>query len=558
MDGLRRRLTRAIDRRAIGGAEPGPYEIVVRRDLQVPMDDGVELLADLITPIDAPAGSPTILIRGPYGRRGLVAGSARALAYEGCTVIYQSCRGTFGSGGVFTPFVDEEADGLATHRWVRRQPWFTGTLVTYGPSYLGFTQWAVAGRLHREQPAEAPDALVLLITTPEFGDPTWMRGVFTLDTALGWTRMMDRITRGGASMMLMLVPDPKLRKALDVLPLSRADTAATGHPVHWYQDWIAHERPTDDYWGRMSHAETVPDVTAPVLMVTGWYDVFLPWQLRTYAALVGAGNQPRLTIGPWGHVSPEMAGPTHADAVAFLREEIGGAASTRPAPVRVFQTGAESWHELSEWPPAGVAGQEWFLQPGGGLDRTAAAGGLTSYVYEPNDPTPSVGGPTLGPETLPMDNTRHERRRDVLAFRSARLTAPVSIAGSPVARVRVRGSAASFDVFIRLTDVTPNGRVITVCDGIRRVGSSAIRADDPAPDDDGFREVEVELWPTLHQFAAGHRIGVQVSSGAHPRLARNPGTGEPATTAGRTVPSRQEISHDGPRASRVELPIWVR
>jgi putative CocE/NonD family hydrolase len=291
-------------------------------------------------------------------------------------------------------------------------------------------------------------------------------------------------------------------------------------------------------------------------MVTGWYDIFLPWQLRTYAALVGAGNQPRLTIGPWGHVSPEMSGPTHIDTVAFLREEIGGAVSTRPAPVRVFRTGAECWHDLPAWPPVEVTAVEWFLQPGGGLARTAAGGGATSYTYEPRDPTPSVGGPTLGPDTLPMDNARHERRTDVVSFRSEPLDAPVSIAGNPVARIRVRGSAPSFDLFVRLTDAGPGGRVITVCDGLRRVGSIGTTETDPVPDDAGFREVEIELWPTFHEFAAGHRIGVQISSGAHPRYARNPGTGEPAAVAERTLPSRQELSHDGPAGCRVELPVW--
>ena len=552
----RRRLTRTIDARAVGRAEPGPYEIEIQRDLRVPMDDGVELLADLITPVGAPAGSATILLRGPYGRRGLSAVAARSLARQGCTVIYQSCRGTFGSGGRFTPFVDEEADGLATHRWVRAQPWFSGTLVTYGPSYLGFTQWAVAGRLRREQPDEAPDGYVLLITTPDFGAPTWYGGTFSLQTALGWSRTMDRIGRG-SSMLTMMLPDPKLRRAFGVLPLGRGDVAATGHPLHWYRDWIAHELVGDDYWERISYESSVTDITAPVLMVTGWYDLFLPWQLRTYAALVEAGNQPWLTIGPWAHVSPQMAGPTHADTVAFLRERVGDTPSTRRSPVRAYRTGAERWHDLPAWPPPGVTGEEWFLRSDGGFGPAGATGGLTSYVYEPNDPTPSVGGPSLErATTLPEDNARHERRRDVISFRSAPLAAPLTLAGESMARLRVRGSAPSFDVFVRITDVRPDGRVITVCDGIRRIGSIATREGDPAPDEDGFREIEIVLLPTFHEFAAEHRIGVQISSGSHPLYARNPGTGEPAASAERTVPSRQEISHDGPWASRIELPVW--
>ena len=143
-----------------------------------------------------------------------------------------------------------------------------------------------------------------------------------------------------------------------------------------------------------------------------------------------------------------------------------------------------------------------------------------------------------------------------MSFHSEPLDAAVDLAGEPTAEIRVRSSARSFDLFVRITDVHPDGQVMTVCDGIRRIGSIGSALTDPAPDDDGYREVSLSLWPTFHRFAAGHRIGLQVSSGAHPRYARNPGTGEPAADAARTVPSRQELSHDGSRASRIRLPIW--
>ena len=80
MTTLRQRLTRSLDARTRKGVDLGPYDITIERDLRVPMDDGVELLADLIRPVgaDVPA-LPTVVIRGPYGRRGLLAGSARAL-----------------------------------------------------------------------------------------------------------------------------------------------------------------------------------------------------------------------------------------------------------------------------------------------------------------------------------------------------------------------------------------------------------------------------------------------------------------------------------------------
>jgi predicted acyl esterase len=45
-------------------------DVVVRNDLRVPMRDGVVLLADHYAPRGGEGRLPTVLIRGPYGRRG--------------------------------------------------------------------------------------------------------------------------------------------------------------------------------------------------------------------------------------------------------------------------------------------------------------------------------------------------------------------------------------------------------------------------------------------------------------------------------------------------------
>ncbi|MGA4790165.1 CocE/NonD family hydrolase [Nocardia sp. AB354] len=555
----RQRLSRWIQARIIKGLVPGPHDITIRKNLRVPMDDGVELLADLITPIgDTDPRLPTIVIRGPYGRSGPVAGHARALAREGFPVLFQSCRGTWGSRGVFTPQIDEQRDGIATHRWVREQDWCTGRVVTFGPSYMGFTQWAVAGKLQKEDPDIAPDALCLIVTMPDFGAITWDNAAFALRNALGWTQMMDRMIHRQLLALVLgqLRPDRKLRKAFDVLPLSGGDVAANGRRVHWYQDWVAHERLTDEYWTQQSHTASVPDVTAPVYMITGWYDIFLPWQLRNYAQLAEAGRPPRLTVGPWGHLTRDMGAPTIRESAEFLKEHFADAPSKRVAPVRAYLTGAEQWHDLHSWPPPGTTSETLYLHAPRKLGPALPEGGITSYVYDPADPTPAVGGPSLGPTSAPVDNAAHERRPDVTVFRGEPLTSPVTVAGEPLARISFRSSQPSADIFVRICDLHPDGRSMTVCDGIRRIGSIATADTDPAPDADGFRDIEVRLWPTFHRFAAGHRISVQISSGAHPRYARNPGSGEPAATAATIHVAKQEISHAPASASRIELPVW--
>src|SRR5207248_2369069 len=136
---------------------PLTRDLSIRRDLRVPMPDGVVLLADLWAPRASTASLPTALLRSPYGRRGLLgSGLARPLAERGFQVLIQSTRGTFGSGGVFDPMRQEREDGLATLDWVVKQAWFDGSIVLIGGSYLGYVQWAVADRLPPEVKAMIP------------------------------------------------------------------------------------------------------------------------------------------------------------------------------------------------------------------------------------------------------------------------------------------------------------------------------------------------------------------------------------------------------------------
>ena len=146
----------------------------------------------------------------------------------------------------------------------------------------------------------------------------------------------------------------------------------------------------------------------------------------------------------------------------------------------------------------------------------------------------------------PRDNRAVEARADVLVYSSHVLERDLEIVGPVVATVKVRGSRPYHDVFVRLCDVEPSGRSVNVCDGLARV-----TPDSHPSDGDGWAEVTVDLWPAAHRFRTGHRIRVQVSGGAHPRYARNPGTAEPLATAMDLRPVDVEVAH-GP--SMVWLP----
>jgi hypothetical protein len=138
----------------------------------------------------------------------------------------------------------------------------------------------------------------------------------------------------------------------------------------------------------------------------------------------------------------------------------------------------------------------------------------------------------------------------VLTYTTEALTDDVTIIGGVTATLYVRSSLEHTDFFARLCDVAPNGRSTNLCDGIVRVRPGTV-----APQNDGTMAIDIELAPTANTFRRGHRIRLQVSSGAHPLYARNLGGGEPLGKATTLVAAAQEIFHDPDHPSSVQLPV---
>ncbi|MGH2910649.1 MAG: CocE/NonD family hydrolase, partial [Solirubrobacteraceae bacterium] len=242
--------------------------LVHDRDLPVEMDDGVVLLADRWAAAPgADRSQPTVLVRSPYGRRqfvGLLFG--RLLAERGLQVVVQSVRGTFGSGGSFAPF-DERADGAATLRWLRVQPWHAGRVATFGPSYLGFVQWALAA----DEPEDLA-ALAIQVSASEFHSQTYAGGSVSLETIASWMAIVAVQERRLAP----LAVNRALRSLGGLLhehPLIGLDEVATGGPVAWLRESFEHPARDGDYWRHRDFSAAVGRVTAPVSFVGGWHDI---------------------------------------------------------------------------------------------------------------------------------------------------------------------------------------------------------------------------------------------------------------------------------------------
>jgi len=537
---------------ALSLPHPRDTAVSVERSVRVPMDDGVALVGDLYSP-HGNGPHPTVLVRTPYGRRGpLGLFLGRIFAERGYRVMMQSCRGTFGSGGVFDPNFDERADGLATIRWIEQQPWFDGRLAMNGPSYMGGVQWAVA-----DDAGPVLRALCTHVTYSNIARHWFGGGALALEDAIDWTTMVSEQEKRFASVKVLL--GTKLRKldrVVNELPVADLDERLVARRVPYWRDIVEHPSIEDPIWQPIDHSERVAAVVAPVLQVGGWYDIFLPTQLDDYRTLVTAGHQPRLVVGPWTHTAPRGFATQITESLRWLDRHVLGTgpseALATEMPVRLFVMGTGQWRDFSSWPPQGFAAQRWHLQPGGGLDPAEPADTEPdTYRYDPADPTPIVGGTLLRRTGGRREQGATERRDDVLVFTSDVLAADVEVIGEVIAEIHVASDLAHFDVFVRLCVVDQQGRSFNVCDGLERVSPTRGRT----PPTDGIWKVRVGLWPTAQRFLAGHRIRVQVASGAHPRFGRNLGTGEPLGSAMTMRVAQQSIHHDPRHPSAIVLPV---
>ncbi len=527
------------------------HDLVCERDLRVTMDDGAVLLADrYVARATREQPQPTVLVRSPYGRSqlvGLIFG--RLLAERGLQVIVQSVRGTFGSQGTFSPF-EERADGLATLRWIRAQPWHAERIGMIGPSYLGLVQWALA--------PEAGDdlaALAIQVSASQFHGQAYAGGSLALESAASWLVLVAAQERRLAP-LAMARGLRRLPTLFAQLPITDLDVRATGAEVAWFREGLASSGREDAYWVARDYASGVGRVAAQVQLIGGWQDIFLPWLLEDFAALQAAGRAPQLIIGPWTHTAPGLLTAGIREGLGWLRAHLlDDHRLLRPSTVRAFITGERAgggWRELGSWPPPGTGERRLWLADGGSLQDIEPADDPESgdrYRYDPADPTPSLGGPVLLAREPVIDNRVLEARPDVLTYTTAPLPDAVEAIGPVRVELCVRTSSPHFDLFARVCDVDADGASWNVCDALTRVMPGRF-----APAADNTVRVPFDLWPMGHRFAAGHRIRLQVSSGAHPRYARNPGTGEDLATATTLRPVDIEVLHDIRHPSVLVLP----
>jgi uncharacterized protein len=579
-------------------------QILIDRNVFIPMRDGIRLCADIYRPVnDIPV--PAILVRLPYDKDDLMMHMEAVVpvraAEQGYAVVYQDTRGRYRSEGDFYPFVYEGQDGYDTIEWIAAQAWCSGAVGMSGASYFGATQWLAA----IEQPPHLR-AIAPVVTSSEYYEGwTYQGGAFQLGFCLYWVLLglaPDTIIRlakahegndGEFKRLLAALDD--IEEQYHHLPLSTLPIFNNSQAAGYYFDWLAHET-RDVYWKGSSIQSSYDKIQVPAFNIGGWYDLFLKGTLENYEGMRAVGGsakarkEQRLLVAPWSHgnFSAEFPGIRFGEAASAYGIDLQGevlqffdhhlkekdAQVEDPQRVRIFIMGENCWRNEADWPLPDTEYVPWYLHSDGSAGQHAGKLSLQpptsetadSYVYDPHHPAPTVGGPTFLPglragfNAGPLDQGEVEKRSDVLTFTTDPLAEALEVIGPLTMRLWASSSAPDTHFVAKLCDVYPDGTSRLLSEGILRAcfRHGFERAEWLTPGQVAL--FEIDMVATANVFLPGHRIRVDVTSSSFPRFNVHPNTNQPLADYSEQdfVAAKQYVFHDSDHASQIILPVINR
>jgi putative CocE/NonD family hydrolase len=528
----------------------------------IPMRDGVGLAASLWLPYGA-GPHPVVICRTPYDRTEY-SGWAQMLTLRGIAFLSVDVRGRYDSEGEWEPVVHEGKDGQDVIAWAAAQGWCNGRIATFGGSYDAWVQLLAASRGTPEL-----DAMVLLVAPADpFENIPYDNGGYYVGFSFWAAENRGRTV------------DP-LTEMVDFLgifasyPINRWDDLL-GRPAPWLDRWLASWQ-LDQYWLDRSYEPGLDRVTQPSLLITGWFDRDQPGCIRTFQTLrrhpdASVREGQKLILGPWMHYLTylptwgELSFPENAEIdlervlLDWLLSQLTGDGERPGAPVDYYLMGRNVWLTADQWPPSTSRLQSFYLAVDGSLPTGLTEAATASYVYDPSDPTPLVSpldshdlGYLFG--HVPLDASGVIERADTLLFASELLVKPLAIAGPVTAEIYISSSAEDTDVAAQLLDLTPDGRAITIQHGLSRVRFRN-GYDSPEPLLPGQVEmITIDLWSIAYEVAAGHRIGLLVSSAQFPAFDAHRNRFDNLATGTEWSIATQTVHMGTENPSRLLLPV---
>jgi putative CocE/NonD family hydrolase len=575
---------------AWGQASP---EAVIERNVEMKTRDGVTLRADIYRP-GADGTFPVLLQRTPYNKDN-AANFGRTAAARGYIVVVQDVRGRYSSDGEWYTFKHETDDGYDTVEWAAALPHSNGKVGMFGGSYVGATQMLAA----IGHPPHLAGICPVVTASNYHENWTYQGGAFEQWFNESWTSGLAQNTlnreisaatnaRMGNSVL------PMKNYPLFNLQIDPGAPAATAKLAPYFLDWLDHPL-YDGYWKQWSIEENYQNIQVPALTIAAWYDIFQGGSLRNFVGLKAragteaARNSQYLIVAIGGHsgwkrtvgavdFGPEAPFDENAvtlDWYDFLFKGKQNEFATEK-PVKLFVMGENKWRHEDTWPLERAKPTAYFLRSAGKANSASGDGALStelslaaagheaadSYVYDPANPVPTVGGPLCcdGDHLAagPRDQQEVEKRQDVLIYSTPPLDQDLEVTGPVSLDLFAKSSAVDTDFTAKLVDVWPNGFAQNLTEGILRARFRESRsAATPIVPGKVF-EYKIDMWSTSNVFLKGHRIRVEVSSSNFPRFDRNLNTGKDASTDTNFVKATNTVLHDREHPSALVLPVVPR
>jgi putative CocE/NonD family hydrolase len=484
-----------------------------RRDVMVPMRDGVKLHTVILIPKGAHHAG-ILFTRTPYDANALthlsmsghlgptLAGYdnvADIIVEDGYIRVVQDVRGKYGSEGDYvmnrpphgplnpTP-VDDATDTYDSIDWlVKNIPETNGKVATLGISYDGFEPLMALIHPH---PALKVSVPMNPMVDGWMGDDWFHNGAFRQQN-------LAYIYEQTASRDNSIKWWSNFHDDYDLfMHYGSAGALGDAYGMRQLGFWnkvLAHPA-YDSFWSDQAVDKLLAKqpLTVPVMLVHSLWDQEDSYGAQAvYRAIKPkdtSGTMVKLVMGPWNHGQEIEEGSSlgairfGSDTAKYFREKIlrpylaqylkDGAPKADIAAVTAYQTGSNQWQRLDRWPLACSEGcatksRALYLEAGNKLGFTAPAAGAAydEYVSDPAHPVPFRVRPIqpIGYDNgltwtqwLVDDQREASGRTDVLTYVSDVLSAPLTISGMPEVNLMASTSGTDSDWVVKLIDVYPD------------------------------------------------------------------------------------------------------
>ncbi|MCW2966368.1 MAG: hypothetical protein JWM71_140 [Solirubrobacteraceae bacterium] len=566
-------------------ARPADFPGVVKQqDVSITMSDGVVLHADVIHPATAagtaaPGRFPVLLTQTPYNK------IAPQLNFEddylvqrGYVQVIADVRGTGSSEGSWDSFGSrEQRDGFELVGWARKQPWSNGRIGLHGTSYGAINQIFTSA----QRPKGLKASFAIVPGADTYRDITASGGQVDTSFIPVWLGLVTALS--------LLPPtyagsDPV--EAAHVLSQHIGNVGSFQAPTVLSAMAGSDQDFDGPFYKTRSTINVVNKVRVPTFIMGGWFDLFQRGEPLLYQRLRRNHVPTRLVMGPWYHITagdglPVDGVPSKDDLELrwmdhYVRGVKDPTLNTDIAPVTYFENGEGHYQRVSNYPAPDEHAIALHLaghaSPGtnGTLTTGAASGGPDTLIYNPatGPCTRSTGQWTAGAAAPPCETDDRVNDIDGLSY-DLPVTKPLHLFGPSTAQLFVSlANATDSQITARVEDVGPDGTATQLTAGWQVL---SLRANDAArsvfengllvqpyhpftrasvlPVGSDPMEVDVEIFPTGSEIAAGHTLRLTLQTADAPHLTA------PAPQAANSVGGVLSVLHDAAHPSALNLSV---